>query len=531
MKWLNVALATGVIAAGATGVAAIGNPTQATAVVRTSPVQRGEVQATVTATGNVASQDALALNFPSSGRVSEIDVKTGDHVTAGQVLAKLDDVTQRAALVSAQANLAAAQGRLDQVQHPLSAAQAAANRAAADQSATSVANAQMALDDEQRMVAANATGYQATVDNAQAQLNTDQSQQQSDQSRLQSDQAAGNQQAASTDQDKVNADNQAVTKDQAALNNAKAAQAQGLARDQQAIDQSRASLLSAQKSQAVTVANNNLKAAPPMPGDLATDQAAVASAQSSVTAAQQTESGTILTAPVDGTVGTISGTVGQAVSGGGASAATTTGSAASSAASSSSSSSSGSGFLMLVDLGGLQVKAGFSETDASRLKIGQPATLSFNALPNLQVAGHIVSIDDLSTVVSNVVTYNVTIAMDNPTTDVKPGMSASVAVVVAKADNVLHVPTAAVRGASVTGTVTVMRNGAQVQVPVAVGLRGDDAVEVDSGLSPGDLVVVSTGTTGSGTTRTTVGAGRFGGGGGGGGGFGGGGGGLGRGGG
>ncbi|HZQ26482.1 MAG TPA: efflux RND transporter periplasmic adaptor subunit, partial [Acidimicrobiales bacterium] len=474
MKWLNVALATGVIAAGATGVAAIGNPTTAKATVRTSPVQRGEVQATVTATGNVASQDTLALNFTSSGRVSEIDVKTGDHVTAGQVLAKLDDTTQRAALVSAQANLVAAQGRLDQVQHPLSAAQAAANRASADQAAASVANAQMALDDEQRMLAANATGYQAAVDNAQAQLNTDQAQQQSDQNRLQQDQSAGNSSAAASDQDKVNADNQAVTKDQAALNNAKAAQAQGLAHDQQSLDQAKASLVSAQKAQAVTIANNNLKAAPPLPGDLATDQAAVASAQASLTSAQQTEEGTTLTAPVDGTVGTVNGTVGQAVSGGGSSVASTTGSTSSSTgtASSASGSSSGSssGFLALVDLGGLQVKAGFSETDASRLKDGQPATLSFNALPNEQVAGHIVAIDDLATVVSNVVTYNVTIALDNPTTDVKPGMSASVAVVVAKADNVLHVPTAALRGASTSGTVTVMRNGAQVPVPVAVGL-------------------------------------------------------------
>ena len=51
-----------------------------------------------------------------------------------------------------------------------------------------------------------------------------------------------------------------------------------------------------------------------------------------------------------------------------------------------------------------------------------------------------IAIDTTATVVSNVVTYNVTFALDNPTpAAVKPGMTAEVDVIVAERDNVVHV--------------------------------------------------------------------------------------------
>jgi len=153
--------------------------------------------------------------------------------------------------------------------------------------------------------------------------------------------------------------------------------------------------------------------------------------------------------------------------------------------------------MTLVDLSGLQIKAGFSETDAANVKVGQPGTATFPALPSEEVAAHVVAIDTTSTLVSNVVTYYVTMQLDNPTNDVKPGMTANVSVVTAKADNVLHVPSAAVRGSGSTAALQVMRAGKQTPVTVTIGVRGDSAVEVDSGVAVGDLVVVSTGSTSS----------------------------------
>ena len=115
---------------------------------------------------------------------------------------------------------------------------------------------------------------------------------------------------------------------------------------------------------------------------------------------------------------------------------------------------------------------------------------------------------------SNVVTYNAMLALDNTAAQVKPGMSANVSVVVAKADNVLHVPTAAVRGGGATATIMIVKSGKQTPTTVTVGVRGDDSTEIDSGLTEGDFVVVSTGPTGLSTGGATVrGVGGFGGGG------------------
>src|SRR5437879_3315870 len=144
-RFLNgglVAAAAGLVTA---GVASVGNPTQAGAVVRTAAAQRGAVQASVSATGNVASPTSLNLGFTTGGKVTEVDVAPGARVTAGQTLARVDDTQQKASLASAQANLNAAQQRLYQVQHPLTAAQAAANAAAEQQAAAAVANAQNSL--------------------------------------------------------------------------------------------------------------------------------------------------------------------------------------------------------------------------------------------------------------------------------------------------------------------------------------------------------------------------------------------------
>ena len=516
-RGLNIVLFVAVAGLVAAGVTSVGNPAKARAVLRTASVQRGDVQATVSTTGNVTAPTTLALNFTTGGRIAGLDVTPGTRVVAGQVLARVDDTAQKATLASAQANLNAAQQRLLQAQNPLSPAQAAVDSIAARQAAAAVTAATTALADQQRTVGINATVFQNAVDAAQAQLQADQAQLQADQSQ------------SPVDQQKVNADNQAVNKDQGTLTSSQTAQTQGLARDQQALHSAQAALTSAQNAEQATLASNALKSAPPQPGDLAADQAAMASAQTALTGAQLAEDGTVLTAPTAGTIAVVNGQVGQTAAGGGSSASSASsgsgtvpsGGGASSGGSSSTSSSQG--LITLIDLDALQVKAGFSETDVARVAVGQPATVSFPALPNEQAAAHVVAIDATSTVVSNVVTYNVTMALDNLTPHVKPGMSANVSVVVAKADNVLHVPTAAVRGSGATATVTLINSGKQTPVVVTVGVRGDDSTEVTSGLGASDQVLVSTGQLSTSTGGATVrGAGGLGGGGLGGGGLGGG---------
>ena len=85
--------------------------------VRTVVVEKREAGETVALTGRIKSDDEVALAFRISGRMIESDVKLGDRVQAGQVVARLEPQNELNALRTAQANLAAAQGQLTQARN------------------------------------------------------------------------------------------------------------------------------------------------------------------------------------------------------------------------------------------------------------------------------------------------------------------------------------------------------------------------------------------------------------------------------
>jgi len=155
--------------------------------------------------------------------------------------------------------------------------------------------------------------------------------------------------------------------------------------------------------------------------------------------------------------------------------------------------------------------------------------VSIDSLTGQRLTGTVSEIDTVSTVVSNVVTYNSIISFDSVPAAVKPGMTANVSVVTASQDNVLSVPSAAISTTGGQSTVTVRVNGKDEVRTVETGLKGDGTTEISSGLNEGDQVVMSVGVVSSNaSTRNTstqnrtgtLGGGGFGGGGfGGGGGF------------
>ncbi|HVW35197.1 MAG TPA: HlyD family efflux transporter periplasmic adaptor subunit [Acidimicrobiia bacterium] len=193
------------------------------------------------------------------------------------------------------------------------------------------------------------------------------------------------------------------------------------------------------------------------------------------------------------------------------------------------SSASSSALVTIDTVRRLEVVSGFPEADATKLAAGQPATITFPALPETEVAGKVVAVSTTSTVVSNVVTYNAVISFDSVPAQVKPGMTANVSVITASKDNVVEVPSAAISSSGGQSTVTVRVGGKDQTVPVVTGLKGDGTTEITSGLSDGDQVVMSVGVVSSNANRGSSGnqtqtrTGTFGGGGGLGGGFGGGG--------
>jgi membrane fusion protein, multidrug efflux system len=80
--------------------------------VRAVMVARGEVGSPTTLTGRIEARDEAALAFRISGRIVENNLKLGDRVNPGQVLARLESQNELNALRTAQAGLAAAEAQL-----------------------------------------------------------------------------------------------------------------------------------------------------------------------------------------------------------------------------------------------------------------------------------------------------------------------------------------------------------------------------------------------------------------------------------
>ncbi len=154
-----------------------------------------------------------------------------------------------------------------------------------------------------------------------------------------------------------------------------------------------------------------------------------------------------------------------------------------------------------------------AEIDVSKVKAGQKATVTLNALPDKPVQATVSSVNLTPTTSGSVVSYGAQLALTDPPDGLRPGQSASVVITVASADNALSVPAAAVTTAGGTNVVTVQENGQNVTRQVQVGIRGESTVQITSGLTEGENVVLtgaSAGTTG-GTGRTGTGTGGTGG--------------------
>ncbi|MFA6392925.1 MAG: HlyD family efflux transporter periplasmic adaptor subunit [Candidatus Paceibacterota bacterium] len=164
------------------------------------------------------------------------------------------------------------------------------------------------------------------------------------------------------------------------------------------------------------------------------------------------------------------------------------------------------------------VKIALNEVDIAKIKLGQKATLTFDAIEGLTITGSVDGIDSVGTVSSGVVTYNVTIVLDVDDARVKPGMSVSASIITNTAGDVLIVPSSAIKtqnGVSyievfsislVPATQGVSGSTSATlpnKVEVTVGLVDDTNSEILGGLKVGDIIVTKT-ITATATKATTA---------------------------
>lgn len=189
--------------------------------------------------------------------------------------------------------------------------------------------------------------------------------------------------------------------------------------------------------------------------------------------AERTLAATKLTAPIDGTILSVTGTVGGQVTG-----------------------QSRTSFLTLGDLNDLQVQAMFPLGEVNQLKLGQPATIGLGMLAGHSYRGTVTGIDPAATTSGNRALFGVMISLDDaPPPGLRTGMSASVEIATAQAEGTLYVPAGAVHPKSGGLATVLVRQGKHtVARTVRTGVRGDRYVAITSGLAAGDHVVIPAGT-------------------------------------
>jgi macrolide-specific efflux system membrane fusion protein len=255
------------------------------------------------------------------------------------------------------------------------------------------------------------------------------------------------------------------------------------------------------------VAEDSLSAAEDAGSDTASAEAGVESAETAVTTAQEAVDGCTLTAPMAGTVTAVNGTIGSSSSGGGSSSTSTSSSTSSSAsdASTSTSTSSSSGFMEIENVGKLEVTAAFAEADATALKAGQAATITWTALSDTAEPGKVTSIDPNATTSDSVVSYAVTLGLDATPAAARVGQSVSITVTTGTAENALYVDSAAITTVGTQHTVTVVSGSTRTTRVVKIGQVGDSTTQVTSGVQAGEEVVVkaTTSTSTGGTTGSS----------------------------
>jgi multidrug efflux pump subunit AcrA (membrane-fusion protein) len=213
----------------------------------------------------------------------------------------------------------------------------------------------------------------------------------------------------------------------------------------------------------------------PLPVDIAVQEQTLQQAEVNLRKAMDDRSGAVLVAPFDGVVGTITMNVGE---------------------------TSGTGAIVLIDPQSMQLNATAQESDVGRLKVGQNVNLTFDAYTGSAAVGRVASIAPAADVVQGVPSYAVVIEIVRgqggrgaPSLDLRSGMAGTAAVEIVRHDNVLAVPSRAVRRQGRSQTVEVMANGTAEMRTVRTGASDGQFTEILEGLNDGDLVIIPTATT------------------------------------
>ncbi|OGO05049.1 MAG: hypothetical protein A2Y73_05685 [Chloroflexi bacterium RBG_13_56_8] len=408
----------------------------------TEKVTRGDVDALVRATGNLATESARSLVFSTSGIVSEVLVEEGDQVVAGQVLARLDTEDLELSLKQAQAALDVSEASLARTRKPASEEEIASARAA-------VEAAQANLDDLQAGA--------STRDKQLAKLAVDQAKNslwgaQGSRDAIAGSPLSGGGSKTSAEAQVANAEVQVQI---AEINQAKL------------YEPPKASVVASAQSQIASAQANLARLlSSPAPEDIAIAEAQVAQAKVSVEVAAGRLNDTELKSPASGELVSWDLHVDDP-----ASPATPVGS--------------------MVDLSLFHVQVSIDEIEIAQVKEGQTVRITLDAFPDNQLQGTVAKIDPAGQNLQGLVSYAVRIDLDPTELPIRPLMTASIDIVVDHRENVLLVPNQALRRDPQGIYVEILENNTPTRVSVTSGVADEEHTEILTGLEEGQEIIVT----------------------------------------
>jgi RND family efflux transporter MFP subunit len=156
--------------------------------------------------------------------------------------------------------------------------------------------------------------------------------------------------------------------------------------------------------------------------------------------------------------------------------------------------------VQLVDTSQIKFQGLVDEIDILKIKTGQKAMISVDAVPNKTFTGTVSFISPYGTAdTNNVVKFPVTIKLDPTDVALKGSLTATADISIYSVENVLLVPLSAVTTTSEGTFVTIVNEatGQQEKRQVTIGNKNLQFAEVLSGLKEGDKVIVEEKVTGA----------------------------------
>lgn len=413
-----------------------------TPAYQTEAIKRGDLNITVTATGNLQPMNKVDIGTEQSGKVAEVLVDANAVVKQGQVLASLntdqleDNITKaEAALITAESKVAQAKAQVTQAEANILKSEASIQQAMAGERQSSAQIQQVGAQVQQnnaQLQQANAQIQTADAQVAQAKASTAEAR--ANLGRLQVlYKSSGGKLPSKAELDTAQAAVQRVqAAEQAAKSSADSSRANAAAA-RASIVASQANVESAKAGSGASTANvAGLKAsaaatkAEKLSAQAALEaaQAGVKEAQANLRSAQSDLAKASITSPINGVVLTRSVEPGQTVA---------------------ASLSAPTLFTLAEDLKQMELQINVDEADVGQVKEGQEAEFTVDAWPGRRYKGKITLVSLGSTLTDNVVSYLTKLTVENTDLTLRPGMTANATISTQSRKDVLLVPNAALR--------------------------------------------------------------------------------------